>query len=66
MWYVTFLLRKLISFELPSCLIKHTNLNKTTAVHAAGPANRLITAAAATANLKTKTHQELRYLQHGD
>jgi hypothetical protein len=50
---------------LPSCIIKYTDLNKTTAVHTAGSANRLITITKTTtiiiiANLKTKTHQKLK------
>jgi hypothetical protein len=35
---------------LPSCLIKHANLNKTTAAHAADSTNKIIMA-----NLKKKT-----------
>jgi hypothetical protein len=37
-----FFLANCFLFILPSCLIKHANLDKTTAVHARGSANRLL------------------------
>jgi hypothetical protein len=44
---------------LPSCLIKHANLNKTTAVHAAASTNRLNNN-----NNNMKTNRKLKkYLQ---